>query len=148
MTRLVFCVASGPSAAATQAVQGVKVMTVWWGDGITPQETEDNTPYEDVLSGFYAAITNRPYMDGPSESDFAGYSLTSKYRLIQDVGSTSPRLISTGDIHDWLSRSIAAHKLPAPDEDTVYMLYFPPTVVVETYGTGGAWRRMSWWRPT
>jgi MYXO-CTERM domain-containing protein len=125
-------------------ISNVKIYAVFWGSGV-------NATTQSGIGGFFTALTNSPWMDWMTEfrtditavgggsgtgqlvgrGQFAGPPITvspSSSASCAGRSSTNPLLDSA--IQAELVRQIDAGGLPDPDENTLYMIYFPPGCVI------------------
>ena len=130
---------SAPAATPQLAYNGgrvlshVKVVTVLWGSGVS-------TVVKAAMPAFYETMTNSPYMDWLSEYNTPASggtnqmigrgSLISTVTITPNNSSTS---LSDGDIQTELGQQIDSGALPASDNDTLYMVHFPPGVIITAF---------------
>jgi len=98
-------------------IQHVKVVDVFYSPG---------HKYKSMLEDYYKAILQSPYMDWLSEYNVANYKIGrgSFVSSFEDTNA-NPTTVKTIDPEAYLKGLIAANKLPPPDNDTLYMMYFP-----------------------
>lgn len=111
-------------------IQKVKIYDVFYSPG---------NPFEDMLGAFYTAITQSAYFDWLVEYN----SPDGKYKIsrgsylgkFEDTNpattATIPDTGATGSVQAYLKALIAANKVPKPDNDTIYMIYFPSQVTIK-----------------
>ncbi len=133
--------ASGLQYYGGPVISHPKVYAVFWGSGVDA-ETQSK------IGPFFANMLDSTYMDWLTEyntgikavdgrqgtgqtlnrGSYAG-SLT-----IQPVNASTT--LSDADIQTELDGQIAAGKLPAPSDDSLYMIYFPAGVSISVDGQG------------
>jgi hypothetical protein len=114
----------------------VRVVPVFWGNGV-------NLFVQTSLPSFFSQIVNSPYMDWLAE-----YSTTLPGGTNQVIGrgtatgayviapTVSRATLTDADIQSELAKQIAAAHLPAPDANTLYMVYFAPgQTITSSLGT-------------
>ncbi len=114
-----------PNAVSAQLVdnggpmiQHVKIFLVFYSPGYQ---------YKDQLVQFYTAITQSAYVDMLQEYDNkSGYKIRrgSYLGLFEDTNA-NPSTVKSVDPQTYIDGLITAKKVPAPDDDTLYMIYFP-----------------------
>jgi hypothetical protein len=117
-----------------RVLANVNVVAVYWGPRVSSTVTYD-------LPGFYDAVTNSPYLDllaqydtqvaGGTDQNIGRGSFGGAVTIAP--GNTSRGLADT-DIRAELGRQIDAGALPAPNADTLFMVHFPPGIVITTNG--------------
>ena len=82
--------------------------------------------YKAMLEGFYKAILQSPYFDWLSEYNITNYKISrgSFVTSFEDTNA-NPTTVKAINPETYLKGLIAANKVPAPDDDTIYMIYFP-----------------------
>jgi hypothetical protein len=126
-----------------RVISNVQVVMVLWGPGpYAPFVTGDVSP---SIAGFFAGVTNSPYLDLLSEYDTNRVAAGGQPGSNQHIGrgtfvgelAIAPAQTSDGATIDdasivaELSAQLSAGTLPAPEvdaagnADTLYMLYFP-----------------------
>ncbi len=109
-------------------IQKVKVFDVFYSPG---------NPYVDMLASFYTAITQSAYFDWLVEYNTTNYKIShgSYIGKFQDTNPATTATLNdtgaTGSVQAYLQALIAAKKVPAPDDDTIYMIYFPSQVTIK-----------------
>lgn len=111
-------------------IANAKVYAVFWGNGVDSEIKEKIGP-------FYANIMDSTYLDWLSEYDTSLAAVDGRQGTNQHIGrgsyagaiTISPANTST-DLTDAmiqaeLEAQVAAGKLPAPSDDTLYMINFP-----------------------
>lgn len=110
-----------------------KVVAVMWGTQVNSTTVKD-------IGGFYTAMLNSTYMDWLTEYNTNITSIDGRAGTNQTLGRGSflgsvtiapakmGNRIQDADIQTELEHQIELHVLPAPDEDTLYIVYFPPGV--------------------
>ena len=110
-------------------LQHVKVFDVFYNTG---------NPYKDKLTAYYTAITQSAHMDWLSEYNVPNYKIGrgSFLGLYEDSNSTTTSIsLDDSQIGQYLDGLIAAKKIPAPDDDTIYQIYFPANVSITLQGS-------------
>jgi MYXO-CTERM domain-containing protein len=120
-----------PNAASCQLaygggplLQNVKVFDVFYNTGNT---------YRDMLTSYYTAITQSAYFDWLLEYNNGGYKIGRGTFLgyYEDTNSTTTaKTIDDSQIGAYLDGLITAGKIPAPDDNTIYQIYFPSNVTI------------------
>ncbi len=121
-------------------ISQVKVYAVFWGAAV-------DSGVQKNIGGFYKAVTNSNQMDWLSEYNTTGIkAVDGRDGTNQTIGRGSyggeylitPAETKTDlddkDIRAELESQIAAHVLPAPDENSLYMIYFPAGVSISIEG--------------
>jgi hypothetical protein len=110
-------------------IQNVKVFDVFWSPGYA---------YKDMLTSYYTAITQSAYFDWLSEYNVTNYKIGrgSFIGLYEDTHSATTKvtLDDAKEIPDYINSLIDNHKVPAPDDDTIYMIYFPAAATITLQG--------------
>jgi MYXO-CTERM domain-containing protein len=101
-------------------IQHVKVVDVFYSPG---------HKYKTMLEDFYKAITQSAHFDWLVEYNSVNYKIGrgSFVTSFEDT-NVNPTTVKTVNPETWLKGLLTAKKLPAPDDDTMYMLYFPSGV--------------------
>ena len=110
-------------------IQHVKVFDVFYNTG---------NQYKDMLTAYYTAITQSAYMDWLTEYNKGGYTINrgSFLGVYEDTNSaTTSKTLSDSQIQTYLSGLIDNKKVPAPDDDTMYMIYFPTPITISMGGS-------------
>ena len=110
-------------------LQNVKVFDVFYNTGNT---------YRDMLTAYYTAITASAYFDWLSEYNSGSYKIGRGMFLgfYEDTNSaTAKATLDDTDIGPYLDGLIAANKIPAPDDNTIYQIYFPASVTITLQGS-------------
>jgi hypothetical protein len=125
-----------------------KVYVVWWGDPskLNPAITKAHGGIAD----YFAGITNSSYMDWLNEYDTSikveagshkGQAGTNQHVGRGNyVGTITLTSIPAGNVTDaqiqqTLDAAFTANKLPQPDADTIYAIYFPSNVSITLDGS-------------
>jgi len=109
-----------PTSNGGALIQHVKVIDVFYSPG---------HKYKTMLESFYKAVLQSPYMDWLSEYNINGYTINrGSFLLTFEDTNPNPATVQTVNPETYLKGLIAAKKVPAPDADTMYMLYFPSGV--------------------
>jgi hypothetical protein len=121
-------------------IPNVHVIPVFWTSGV-------DATTKSQISGFFSAVGDSRYMDWLQEYDtnvtpVGGGNGTNQHIGRGDVGSTvtiTPAFTGTTvddtDIATEINAQINAGVLPAPDDDTLYMTYFPPGYTITLGGS-------------
>ena len=113
--------------AAGALIQHVKVFDVFYSKG---------HPYRDQLSQFYTAITQSAYVDMLSEYNIGSYKIgRGSFLSFFEDSNPNPATTMTLDPQQYLTGLLQAKKVPAPDDDTIYMMYFPSGIDPTLQGT-------------
>lgn len=111
-------------------IENVKVVTVYWGMSAAADRAN--------IDAAYVKMVQSPYLDWLREYDAGGYKIR-RGTLAASVIDPSPPSKTTvddqGDIVPHLGKLIDNKVVPAPDDDTLYMIHFPSTVRVTMYGS-------------
>jgi hypothetical protein len=130
-----------------------KVYVVWWGD--PAKLSPAVTAAKGGIADFYAGITNSKYMDSMNEYNTdilvqAG-SRTGSPGTGQRIGrgnyagTITLKSVPAGNVTDpqvqaTIDRALDAGILPAPDDNTIYAIYFPRNVTISIPGSGSSCR--------
>jgi MYXO-CTERM domain-containing protein len=109
-------------------IQHVKVFDVFYNTG---------NPYKEMLAGFYTTILKSAHIDMLVEYNVANYKISrgSYLGAFEDTKSAAgATTLSDSQVEAYLSTLIDAKKVPAPDDDMLYMLYFPANVTITLQG--------------
>lgn len=127
-------------------ISNVKIYAVFWGSGV-------NATTKAGIGGFFTALTNSDWMDWQNEyrtdispvgggsgtaqligrGQFAGPAITiSPSTSATCAGRSQSNPLQDTSIQAELISQIGAGALPAPDANTLYMLYFPPGCVIRS----------------
>jgi len=117
-------------------ISNVRVVVVFWGPNV-------NSTVRSQIGGFYAAVTNSPYLDWLSEYNTNITAVDGQPGTNQFIGrgslagtatitpSNTGTFLQDTDIQSEINSQISAGTLPAPDANTLYMVYFPPGIMIE-----------------
>jgi MYXO-CTERM domain-containing protein len=110
-------------------IQHVKVVDVFYSPG---------HKYKSQLEDFYKAITQSAYFDWLVEYNVANYKISrgSFVTSFEDT-NVNPTTVKSLNPETYLKGLLAANKLPPPDDDTIYMMYFP-SGIDPTDGSGSS----------
>lgn len=109
-------------------IQHVKIFDVFYSP---------NYQYKDMLTSFYTAITQSAYLDMLSEYNVGSYKIArGSYIGLYEDTNPNPAQPKTLDPEAYLKGLLAGNKLPAPDDDTLYMIYFPSGIDPTLQGSG------------
>ncbi len=103
-------------------IQHVKVVDVFYSPGFK---------YKAMLESYYAAITQSAYFDWLTEYNAPNGSFKisrGSFLLSFEDTNANPTTVKTVNPETYLKGLLAANKLPKPDDDTIYMMYFPSGV--------------------
>jgi hypothetical protein len=102
-------------------LSNVKVWTVFWNASI---------PNQDKLNLFFGEVTKSAYFDWLTEYNTPTQTIGhgSFAGTVVDPSPPAKTKISNEEVAGELKRLIGAGTLPANDENTLYMVYFPPGV--------------------
>ncbi len=122
------CKLTYPPSGGGALIQNAKVFNVFWNQGNT---------YRDMLTAFYTSITQSAYFDMLTEYNVSNYkigrgSFLGYYEDTNDA--TKGASIQDSDIGGYLDGLIAANKIPAPDDNTLYQIYYPASVTITLQG--------------
>lgn len=143
--------AAAPSAAAADAgkvvyyggpvIANAKIYTVMWGAAV------DATTQKQI-GGFYTNVVNSSYMDWLKEYNTTGKAVDGRAGTNQTIGrgsykgqlSIKPANTATNlddkDIQAEIAHQIDIGALPKPDDNTLFMTYFPPGFTLTIDGQG------------
>lgn len=115
-----------------KVIASPKIYAVFWENGTNTV----NATVKDQVPGFYKSAVDSPYMDWLSEYDtptqhIGRGSYGGTLTLHPDNASNS---LTNQDIQAEINRQIDAGVLPRPDENTIYMIHFPPQVSIDLDG--------------
>ncbi len=98
-------------------IQHVKVVDVFYSPGF---------PHKTMLEDYYRAILQSGYFDWLAEYSATNYKIGRGTFVVSfEDTNANPTTVKQVDPETYLKGLLAAGKLPAPDDDTMYMLYFP-----------------------
>ncbi len=122
-------------------ISHVKVFVVYWGSEVNTELQVKLKPfYQSILSSNYMDVlaqykTDIPAMDGrPGTGQTIGHGNFIGQQTIEPKNQATT--LTDRMIQKELSLQIAKGVLPAPDENTLYMLYFPQGIIIK--GPGGS----------
>ncbi|HEX8954250.1 MAG TPA: hypothetical protein VF945_20490, partial [Polyangia bacterium] len=109
-----------PATGGGPLIQHVKVVDVFYSPGFK---------YKAMLEDFYKAILQSAYFDWLVEYNVTSYKIGrgSFVTSFEDTNA-NPATVQTVNPETYLKGLLAANKLPPPDDDTIYMMYFPSGV--------------------
>jgi MYXO-CTERM domain-containing protein len=111
------CKMTYPATNGGALIQHVKVFDVFYSTG---------NAYETMLADFYTAITQSAHFDMLSEYNIGNYKISRGSYVGKFVDTNAnPATPKALDPQAYLQGLITAKKVPAPDDDTIYMIYFP-----------------------
>lgn len=120
-------------------IANAKVYAVFWGDNV-PSETKRN------IGAFFTNMLDSTYMDWLSEYDTNLKAVDGRDGTHQHIGrgtfagaftiapSNASTDLSDADVQKELEGQIAAGKLPAADDNSLYMTYFPAGINIAIEG--------------
>src|SRR6266404_1764069 len=98
-------------------IQHVKVVDVFYSPG---------HKYKTMLESYYKAITQSAYFDWLIEYNTTNYKISrGSFLLSFEDTNANPTTVKQVDPKGYLQGLLTAKKVPAPDADTMYMIYFP-----------------------
>jgi hypothetical protein len=102
-------------------MQHVKVFVIFYSP---------NMPDRDKYAGFYTAITQSAHVDWLLEYNVTSYKIGrgSYIGMFEDTKPNPATVTSLTNPETYLTGLINNHKVPPPDDDTLYMMYFPSHV--------------------
>ena len=119
-----------------QVFTSVKVISVMWGSKVNAQIVSG-------IGGFYTAATNSTFFDIMAQyatdlNGINGHKGTNQQigrgTWVEQVVITpfnKKTTLTDKAVQKELVKQIAAGKLPVPDANTLYMMYFPPGITIE-----------------
>jgi hypothetical protein len=108
-------------------INNVKLFLVFYSPGYQ---------YKDQLVSFYQAIVQSPYMDMLQEYDKTSYKIRrGSYAGVFEDTNANPSSVTSVDPQTYITGLISAGKVPKPDANTLYMIYFPNNI--DPSGPGG-----------
>ena len=123
-------------------IQHVKIVQVLYGaedpaHGIVYRPSIKNTVTPN-MHDWFSQVTNSPYMDWLSEYNANGHTINrgtyaGTYSITPDAARNG-QYIDDIDIQNELVTQINASHLPASDDDTLYMVFFPSNKVITSWG--------------
>jgi hypothetical protein len=122
-----------------KVIQKVKVVKVQYGSGT--YQSFIGAAGASSMAGFYSAVVNSNYMDWLVEYDTASPKQTISRGTYSGGYSITPSstrnkaTITDANIQAEISAQIAAGKLPAPDDNTLYMVHFPKGKTISQGGS-------------
>lgn len=120
-------------------IPNARVTAVMWGNNVIPE-------IKSGISDFYSALTRSDMMDWMDQYATTGKSLDGRDGTNQHIGKGSytgmvtitpaqtSGTIDDTDIQAEIQRQIDGGKLPKPDDNTLYMIYFPPGMTIKIEG--------------
>jgi hypothetical protein len=101
-------------------IQHVKVVNVFYSPGHA---------YKTMLEDYAKAIVQSPHFDWLTEYNAGSYKISrgSFLTTFEDT-KTNPATVTQVNPETYLKGLVTAGKLPAPDDDTIYMMYFPSKI--------------------
>ena len=120
-------------------IQNAKVTAVFWGDTVD-KETQKN------IGPFFTNMLDSTYMDWLSEYDTNLTAVDGRQGTAQHIGrgsfagkvtirpTTAAKALTDAMVQQELESQVAAGKLPKPDGDSLYMIYFPAGVSITIEG--------------
>ena len=110
-------------------IQAGKIHTVFWGTNVANQ---------DKLGQFFQSVGQSGYLDWLSEYSTNGMNIgrATFGSKVVDTTAQQTGTVTNKAIGQELERLIANGTAPAPDNDTLYMIYFPPGLSIDLDGQG------------
>lgn len=120
-------------------ISNPRVLTVFWGSSVNGTLQRD-------LGPFYAATVNSTHMDWLDQYATFGVAVDGRQGTNQHLGRGSyigefvinpihtSKKIDDKDIQAEIEAQVANHVLPAPDNNTVYMVHFPAGITISIEG--------------
>ena len=106
-------------------IQHVKVVTVFY----SPVSNYGVSMLDTQLATWYAGVTASAHFDMLSEYNVTNYKISRGTYLMSFIDTNAnPSTTKTLDPETYLKGLLSASKLPKPDDDTIYMMYFPSHV--------------------
>jgi MYXO-CTERM domain-containing protein len=85
-----------------------------------------NYQYKDQLVDFYKAIVQSPHMDMLREYDGTSYKIRrGSYLGLYEDTNANPTTVKKVEPSTYIKGLVTAGKVPKPDANTLYMIYFP-----------------------
>jgi hypothetical protein len=111
-----------------KVISNVKVQMIEWGSGV-----KYNTQFPD----FYRTFLDSPYMDWLSEYNTSTQQIGRGSYLgdYVDTGAGSATTVDDSKVQSEIARLITAGSVPANDDNTLYMVHFPPGVTITQGGS-------------
>lgn len=120
-------------------ISHVKAYAVFWGPNV-------NANVKSNIGEFYSTVTNSSYLDWLDEYNTTINAQDGRAGTQQHIGrgtfagaititpANTATTIDDVDIQAEIQHQIDSGKLPKPDEDTLYMTYFPPGITITAAG--------------
>ena len=120
-------------------IGNVKIYTVFWGDHVNATVTKG-------IGDFFSTTVNSTYMDWLSEYNTNLKAVDGREGTQQKIGrgtyvseiQITPANVKTDllneEIQAELDHQIALGKLPKPDANSLYMIFFPPGITIAVDG--------------
>lgn len=107
----------------------VKIIAVFWGAQVASTKTQ--------VDGFYTAVTTSPYLDWLAEYNTATQTLArgTYAGLVTITPAHTSNAIGDADIATELANQIGKGVLATPDANTLYMVHFPQSAVIQGPGS-------------
>jgi hypothetical protein len=107
-------------------LQRVRVATLFWGQGPDPSGV-----FGYFNRFFEALFADGRYMANLSQYSAGGYRIGNGELVATDSDSVAPPArVTDAQIQAEISAQLSARKLPAPEADTLYVVFIPPNVLV------------------
>jgi hypothetical protein len=102
----------------------VQVVTVFWNNKVQ---------FQKELDTFYGEITSSAYYDWLTEYNTSTQTIGHGKLLAShvDTGAPTQTALTDADVQNEVGRLIDEKKVPAPNENTLYMVHFPPGVSID-----------------
>jgi hypothetical protein len=110
-------------------IQNGKVYTLFWG-------RDTQTPMRTALGRFYDTVGGSALFDWLGEYDVNGMAIHHAHHAgeIVDSDAITTGTVTNAQIQAELDRVFTSGAAPAPDNDSLYMIYFPPSVTIDADG--------------
>jgi len=119
----------------------VKVVVVLWGSGhYTAQVSRTTAPN---VASFFTAVTASPYVDwlreyNPRNAKIGRGSVAARVVITPATVNNGSRIDDVTNLRPELLHQIRAGRLPAPDANTLYAIFFPSGRVITQGGSDSA----------
>jgi hypothetical protein len=120
-------------------IANVKVYAVFWGSAV-------DSDLQKNIGGFYQAAVNSTYIDWMTEYNTSIAAVDGRQGTNQTIGrgsylgeitispSNGSKSLSDTDIQAEIESQVAKKVLPVPDDNTLFMVYFPSGVSISIEG--------------
>jgi hypothetical protein len=109
-------------------LQNVKVATLFWGQGW------DGSAARDFLNSFFKELfDDKGFMANLSQYSDGGYQIGNGQLARTTTDSTElPPVVDDNDVPNEIIQQFLSGALPAPDADTLYVVFTPPGVTLKS----------------